>query len=245
MNLIILNKSEAEKKVSQEIINLINDKKNCVLGLATGSTPEGVYALLVEAYKQGKVSFKDVTTFNLDEYVGLADSHPQSYRYFMNNHLFLHVDINLDKTHVPGNKGDENDLSVYDENIKKHGGIDLQLLGIGSNGHIAFNEPGTPFDSKTHIVTLKESTIKDNSRFFNSIDEVPTSSITMGLDSIMNAKKIILMAFGKNKAEAICKMFTKDANVDLPASILQKHDNVTIYCDEEAASLLINEVKVG
>lgn len=245
MNLIILNKSEAEKKVSQEIINLINDKKNCVLGLATGSTPEGVYTLLVEAYKQGKVSFKDVTTFNLDEYVGLADSHPQSYRYFMNNHLFLHVDINLDKTHVPGNKGDENDLSVYDENIKKHGGIDLQLLGIGSNGHIAFNEPGTPFDSKTHIVTLKESTIKDNSRFFNSIDEVPTSSITMGLDSIMNAKKIILMAFGKNKAEAICKMFTKDANVDLPASILQKHNNVTIYCDEEAASLLINEVKVG
>lgn len=244
MNLIILNKSEADKKVSQEIIDLINDKKNCVLGLATGSTPEGVYALLVEAYKQGKVSFKDVTTFNLDEYVGLADSHPQSYRYFMNNHLFLHVDINLDKTHVPGNKGDENDLSVYDENIKKHGGIDLQLLGIGSNGHIAFNEPGTPFDSKTHIVTLKESTIKDNSRFFNSIDEVPTSSITMGLDSIMNAKKIILMAFGKNKAEAICKMFTKDANVDLPASILQKHDNVTIYCDEEAASLLINEVKV-
>ena len=245
MNLIILNKSEADKKVSQEIINLINDKKNCVLGLATGSTPEGVYALLVEAYKQGKVSFKDVTTFNLDEYVGLADSHPQSYRYFMNNHLFLHVDINLEKTHVPGNKGDENDLSVYDENIKKHGGIDLQLLGIGSNGHIAFNEPGTPFDSKTHIVTLKESTIKDNSRFFNSIDEVPTSSITMGLDSIMNAKKIILMAFGKNKAEAICKMFTKDVNVDLPASILQKHDNVTIYCDEEAASLLINEVKVG
>lgn len=245
MNLIILNKSEADKKVSQEIINLINDKKNCVLGLATGSTPEGVYSLLVEAYKQGKVSFKNVTTFNLDEYVGLADSHPQSYRYFMNNHLFLHVDINLDKTHVPGNKGDENDLSVYDENIKKHGGIDLQLLGIGSNGHIAFNEPGTPFDSKTHIVTLKESTIKDNSRFFNSIDEVPTSSITMGLDSIMNAKKIILMAFGKNKAEAICKMFTKDANVDLPASILQKHDNVTIYCDEEAASLLINEVKVG
>ena len=245
MNLIILNKSEADKKVSQEIINLINDKKNCVLGLATGSTPEGVYTLLVEAYKQGKVSFKNVTTFNLDEYVGLADSHPQSYRYFMNNHLFLHVDINLDKTHVPGNKGDENDLSVYDENIKKHGGIDLQLLGIGSNGHIAFNEPGTPFDSKTHIVTLKESTIKDNSRFFNSIDEVPTSSITMGLNSIMNAKKIILMAFGKNKAEAICKMFTKDANVDLPASILQKHDNVTIYCDEEAASLLINEVKVG
>ena len=241
MKLVILNKQEAEVQVCQEFIDLINSKKDCVLGLATGSTPEGVYAKLIDANKEGKVSFKDVTTFNLDEYVGLEDSHPQSYRYFMNNHLFLHVDINLDKTHVPGNKGDENDLSVYDENIKKHGGIDLQLLGIGSNGHIAFNEPGTPFNTLTHVVTLKESTIKDNSRFFNSIDEVPTSAITMGLESIMNAKKIILMAFGKNKAQAICEMFTKDANVDLPASILQNHKDVTIYCDEDAASLLVAE----
>lgn len=244
MNLVILDKKEADKVVCEEIINLINSKKDCVLGLATGSTPEGVYSLLVEAYKNKEVSFKDVTSFNLDEYVGLADSHPQSYRYFMNNHLFLHVDINLANTHVPSNRGDENDLSIYDENIKKHGGIDLQLLGIGSNGHIAFNEPGTSFDSKTHIVTLKESTIKDNSRFFNSIDEVPTQAITMGLESILNAKRIILMAFGKNKAEAICKMFTKEANEDLPASILQKHDNVTIYCDEEAASLLLHNVAV-
>ena len=129
MKLVILNKQKAEVQVCQEFIDLINSKKDCVLGLATGSTPEGVYAKLIDAFKDDKVSFKDVTTFNLDEYVGLEDSHPQSYRYFMNNHLFLHVDINLDKTHVPGNKGDENDLSVYDENIKKHGGIDLQLLG--------------------------------------------------------------------------------------------------------------------
>lgn len=242
MNLVILNKEDANIAVSNEIINLINSKNDCVLGLATGSTPEGVYALLVDAYKNKKVSFKDVTTFNLDEYVGLADSHPQSYRYFMNNHLFLHVDINLSKTHVPSNRKDENDLSIYDDNIKAHGGIDLQLLGIGSNGHIAFNEPGTPFDSKTHIVTLKESTIKDNSRFFNSIDEVPTQAITMGLDSILKAKRIILMAFGKNKAEAISRMFNNDADIDLPASILQRHENVTIYCDEEAASLLVKSV---
>lgn len=241
MNLVILTKKEADQKVSEEIIKLINYKKDCVLGLATGSTPEGVYANLIKANQEGKVSFKDVTTFNLDEYVGLEETHPQSYRYFMNDHLFLHVDIDLNRTHVPGNKGDENDLSVYDENIAKCGGIDLQLLGIGSNGHIAFNEPGTPFDSLTHIVTLKESTIKDNSRFFNSIDEVPTSSITMGLKSIMNAKKIILMAFGKNKAQAICTMFTKEPNIDLPASILQNHNDVTIYCDEDAASLLVTE----
>ena len=241
MNLVILTKKEADQKVSEEIIKLINYKKDCVLGLATGSTPEGVFANLIKANLDGKVSFKDVTTFNLDEYVGLEETHPQSYRYFMNDHLFLHVDIDLNRTHVPGNKGDENDLSVYDENIAKHGGIDLQLLGIGSNGHIAFNEPGTPFDSLTHIVTLKESTIKDNSRFFNSIDEVPTSSITMGLKSIMNAKKIILMAFGKNKAQAICTMFTKEPNIDLPASILQNHNDVTIYCDEDAASLLVTE----
>ena len=241
MNLVILTKKEADQKVSEEIINLINSKKDCVLGLATGSTPEGVYANLIKANQEGKVSFKNVTTFNLDEYVGLEETHPQSYRYFMNDHLFSHVDIDLNRTHVPGNKGDENDLSVYDENIAKHGGIDLQLLGIGSNGHIAFNEPGTPFDSLTHIVTLKESTIKDNSRFFNSIDEVPTSAITMGLKSIMNAKKIILMAFGKNKAHAICTMFTKEPNIDLPASILQNHNDVTIYCDEDAASLLVAE----
>ena len=241
MNLVILTKKEADQKVSEEIIKLINYKKDCVLGLATGSTPEGVYANLIKANQEGKVSFKDVTTFNLDEYVGLEETHPQSYRYFMNDHLFLHVDIDLNRTHVPGNKGDENDLSVYDENIAKCGGIDLQLLGIGSNGHIAFNEPGTPFDSLTHIVTLKESTIKDNSRFFNSIDEVPTSSITMGLKSIMNAKKIILMAFGKNKAQAICTMFTKEPNIDLPASILQNNNDVIIYCDEDAASLLVAE----
>jgi len=242
MELIIATKEEINQIVSEEIIELINKNNNCILGLATGSTPEGVYKLLVEAYKGNKVSFKDVKTFNLDEYVGLEDTHNQSYRYFMNNHLFNHVDIKIENTHIPSNKDDDNNLKIYDQKIKEAGGIDIQLLGIGSNGHIAFNEPGTPFDSNTHIVTLKESTINDNSRFFNSIDEVPKEAITMGLNSILQAKRIILIAFGKNKQEAIYKMFALDPSEDLPASILQKHPNVTIYCDEEAASLLVSKV---
>ena len=233
MKLVILNKQEAEVQVCQEFIDLINSKKDCVLGLATGSTPEGVYAKLIDANKEGKVSFKDVTTFNLDEYVGLEDSHPQSYRYFMNNHLFLHVDINLDKNHVPGNKGDENDLSVYDENIKKHGGIDLQLLGIGSNGHIAFNEPGTPFDSLTHIAELTEQTISDNARFFERIEDVPTKACTMGLKSIMNAKKIILIATGKSKKAAVEQLINGAIDEAWPCTILRNHPDVVIYVDKE------------
>lgn len=242
MELIIATKEEINKIVSKEIIDLVNEKNNCILGLATGSTPEGVYKLLVEAYNNKEVSFKNVKTFNLDEYVGLEETHNQSYRYFMNNHLFNHIDIKLENTHIPSNKDDENNLEIYDQKIKDAGSIDIQLLGIGSNGHIAFNEPGTSFDSNTHIVTLKESTINDNSRFFNSIDEVPKQAITMGLNSILQAKRIILIAFGKNKQEAIYKMMAFDPSEELPASILQKHPNVTIFCDEEAASLLLNKI---
>lgn len=242
MELIIATKEEINKIVSEEIIALVKTKNDCILGLATGSTPEGVYKLLVDAYNKNKVSFKNVKTFNLDEYVGLEATHNQSYRYFMNKHLFNHIDIDINNTHIPSNKDDENNLNIYDKKIEEAGGIDIQLLGIGSNGHIAFNEPGTSFESKTHIVTLKESTIVDNSRFFNSIDEVPKEAITMGLNSILQAKKIILIAFGKNKQEAIYKMFALDSNEDLPASILQNHPNVTIYCDEEAAELLVSKV---
>ena len=209
---------------------------------STGSTPEGVYKLLVEAYNKKEVSFKNVKSYNLDEYVGLEETHNQSYRYFMNSHLFNHIDIKLENTHIPSNKDDENNLEIYDQKIKEAGGIDIQILGIGSNGHIAFNEPGTSFNSNTHIVTLKESTISDNSRFFNSIDEVPKQAITMGLNSIMQAKRIILIAFGKNKQEAIYKMMALDPSEELPASILQNHPNVTIYCDEDAASLLVDKI---
>ena len=242
MELIIATKEEINQIVSKEIIDLINKNNNCVLGLATGSTPEGVYKLLVEAYNKKEVSFKNVKSYNLDEYVGLEETHNQSYRYFMNSHLFNHIDIKLENTHIPSNKDDENNLEIYDQKIKEAGGIDIQILGIGSNGHIAFNEPGTSFNSNTHIVTLKESTISDNSRFFNSIDEVPKQAITMGLNSIMQAKRIILIAFGKNKQDAIYKMMALDPSEELPASILQNHPNVTIYCDEDAASLLVDKI---
>lgn len=243
MELVIATKEEINKLVSDEIIELVKNKPNCILGLATGSTPLGVYSLLVEAYRKDEVSFKDVISFNLDEYVGLEPTHNQSYRYFMNTNLFNNIDIDINNTHIPSLNEDENYYKLYDEKIEKAGGIDLQLLGIGSNGHIAFNEPNTPFNSKTHIVSLNESTIKDNSRFFNDINEVPKEAITMGLESIMQAKRIILIAFGKNKAEAINTMFIKDSSEALPASILQNHKNVTIYCDEEASSILLNNIR--
>ena len=243
MELVIATKEEINKLVSDEIIELVKNKPNCILGLATGSTPLGVYSLLVEAYRKEEVSFKDVVSFNLDEYVGLEPTHNQSYRYFMNTNLFNNIDIDINNTHIPSLNEDENYYKLYDEKIEKAGGIDLQLLGIGSNGHIAFNEPNTPFNSKTHIVSLNESTIRDNSRFFNDINEVPKEAITMGLESIMQAKRIILIAFGKNKAEAINTMFIKDSSEALPASILQNHKNVTIYCDEEASSILLNNIR--
>lgn len=243
MELVIATKEEINKLVSDEIIELVKNKPNCILGLATGSTPLGVYSLLVEAYRKDEVSFKDVKSFNLDEYVGLEPTHNQSYRYFMNTNLFNNIDIDINNTHIPSLNEDENYYKLYDEKIEKAGGIDLQLLGIGSNGHIAFNEPNTLFNSKTHIVSLNESTIRDNSRFFNDINEVPKEAITMGLESIMQAKRIVLIAFGKNKAEAINTMFIKDSSEALPASILQNHKNVTIYCDEEASSILLNNIR--
>ena len=238
MNLFILNEKEINEKIAREILDLVKDKPSCVLGLATGSSPLGVYEELAILSKKENISFKDVTTFNLDEYVGLNPSHNQSYRYFMNDKLFSHIDIPIQNTNVPDGINYQDSMDYYDQKIALKGGIDIQLLGIGSNGHIAFNEPGTSFDSFTHVVDLKESTIKDNARFFDSINDVPRKAITMGLASIMQAKKIILIAKGKNKALAIRRLFTEGIDISLPASILKKHDNVDIYCDEEAASLL-------
>lgn len=238
MNLFILNEKEMNEKIAREILDLVKDKPSCVLGLATGSSPLGVYEELAILSKKENISFKDVTTFNLDEYVGLNPSHHQSYRYFMNDKLFSHIDIPIQNTNVPDGINYQDSMDYYDQKIALKGGIDIQLLGIGSNGHIAFNEPGTSFDSFTHVVDLKESTIKDNARFFDSINDVPRKAITMGLASIMQAKKIILIAKGKNKALAIRRLFTEEIDISLPASILKKHDNVDIYCDEEAASLL-------
>ncbi len=236
MEIKILSKSEIDDIVANRIVELVNKKSNLVLGLATGSTPVGVYQNLINAYEQGKVSFKDVKTFNLDEYVGLDGTHEQSYRYFMNTNLFDGIDIDKANTNFPNNKTDKPE--IYDEQIANAGGVDFQVLGIGSNGHIAFNEPNTSFDSLTHVVELTENTIKDNSRFFESIEDVPTKAVSMGLKSIMSSKEIVLIATGKNKAEAIKRLVEEEPNESLPASILKNHKNVIIYCDEEAGSLI-------
>ena len=237
MKFIVLNKDDIAKDIADRIVSLIKTKERPVLGLATGSTPLPLYEELIKRYKKGEVSFKNVKTFNLDEYIGLDELNDQSYRYFMNHNLFSHIDIDLNNTYVPNGLIKNEDPSYYDKMIKEAGGIDIQVLGIGTDGHIAFNEPGASFDSLTHIEALKESTIKDNSRFFDSIDDVPRYAITMGLKSIMNAKEIVLIATGKAKAKVISELKKGIISNDLPASILNKHNNVTIYVDEEANSL--------
>ena len=232
MRLVCLTKEEVAKEVADRILNLVEKKPNCILGLATGSTPIETYNEIIKESKERHISFQDVKSFNLDEYVNNSDF-SQSYRYFMDSHLFDFIDIKKENTNFPP----ETNPSSYDEKIDQAGGIDFQILGIGSDGHIAFNEPGTPFDSKTHIADLKEETIRDNSRFFKSIDDVPTQAVTMGLSTIMKSKEIVLLAFGKNKAKAIKAMFDKPS-IDCPASILSSHPDVTVYCDEDAKELL-------
>ena len=239
MKVILGNNEKISQLIADEFIKQVNQKPNSVLGLATGTSPLQVYANLIKANKEGKVSFKDVMTFNLDEYVGLEGTHHQSYRYFMNFNLFDHIDIKKENTHVLLGVGDYLEFAKkYDNEIANAGGIDLQILGIGSDGHIAFNEPGTPFSSLTHITELAESTLVDNSRLFNNISEVPTKAVTMGLQSIMNAKKIVLIATGKNKAKAIYNLLRGPMTEEVPCSILQKHPDCTIYVDEDAYSLV-------
>lgn len=237
MNVIkVKNYDEMSEKACDLIVNKLKKLDQPVLGLATGSTPEGFYDRLIEAYKQGNISFENTTTFNLDEYVGLSKDNPQSYYYYMNNRLFSHIDIKEDKAHLP--KGDASDLKEecerYEQLIKKSGGVDLQLLGLGTNGHIAFNEPGTSFNSRTQVVDLTESTIKANSRFFDSMDEVPTQAVTMGIGSILESDEIVMLVSGESKAEALAQVINGDVTEDCPATILQKHKNVTIVADEAA-----------
>lgn len=229
MKLIVKNKAEIAEDVSDRIINLVKEKPNCILGLATGSTPIETYDLVIKKAKEQHVDFSKVVTFNLDEYLNNNDVE-QSYKYFMHIHLFDALGIKEEQTHFPSEENYKN----YDEMIKKAGGIDLQLLGIGRDGHIGFNEPGTSFESHTQIVDLTKETIQDNSRFFKSIDDVPTQAISMGLDTIMHAKEIILIATGKNKKEALKNMFKKPDEA-CPASVLNGHTNTFVYCDLEAA----------
>lgn len=239
MKVIVDSSENIASSAAQGYVNFINNKPNSVLGLATGSTPESLYSELINAYNRGELSFKDVTTFNLDEYAGLPTDHPQSYRFFMQDKLFNHIDIDPAKTFVPDafNTSDQ-DMLAYDRAITEAGGIDLQLLGIGVNGHIAFNEPGTPFNTMTHLVQLTPETRQVNSRFFNSLDEVPTHAICMGMRTIMNCQNIILVALGANKAQAVRNTIYGDITTSCPASVLQLHPNVTVFLDEEAASLL-------
>ena len=239
MKIFVDTQENAAKAVAAKYVELLANKPDAVLGFATGSTPLGLYAELARLCSEKKITFKDVSTFNLDEYLGLDGTHDQSYRYFMDKNLFEKIDIDISKTRVPsGVDTDPEKAAQYDKDIEAAGGIELQLLGLGNNGHIGFNEPGTPFGSVTHIVELTDSTRQANKRFFSSIDEVPTHSVTMGIKTVMNARRIILMAFGKGKADIVKNFIQGEVTPEVPASVLQLHPDVEVYLDFEAASLL-------
>lgn len=238
----VKNKEEISKKAFEIMHELVTSNPKAVLGLATGSSPVGLYELMIRDHKENGTSYKDVTTFNLDEYVGLPKNHPESYYSFMHRNLFDGLDVKEENIHIPSSEGNlEERCDEYNEALSKQT-IDLQILGIGSNGHIGFNEPDTPFDSVTHIVDLNESTIKDNARFFDDdISKVPTQAITMGISNVMAAKKIILIANGENKANAIRATVMGPVDEKVPASVLQNHPDVVIIIDEEAGSSLYKE----
>lgn len=243
MNIHILKtKKEIDVAVSSEIIQLISKQPSCVLGLATGSTPLGVYSQLVKDHQTNHTNYAHVVTVNLDEYIGLDISHPETYYQFMHRNLFNHLNLNLDNTYLPhGLSGNpQKSCQSYDKLLSRFV-PDIQLLGIGANGHIGFNEPNTPFESTTHVIQLTQKTREDNARFFNTINEVPTQAITMGIKNIMDAKKIILIATGSSKAKAVYQMITGEVTTALPASILQTHPNVDIYLDHDAAKLLLEK----
>lgn len=225
---------ELSRKAAEIISSQVNMKPNCVLGLATGSTPIGTYNRLAEKCTAGEVDFSDVTSVNLDEYVGLTGDNDQSYRYFMNTNLFSKINIDINRTHVlSGIAEDMNkEASSFDALIDELGGIDLQLLGIGLDGHIGFNEPDEVFVKETHVVDLDPSTIEANARFFDSIDSVPKKAITMGMGAIMNAKKVLLIANGKNKEEILKASFFGPITPKVPASVLQLHPDVTVIFSE-------------
>ena len=233
--------------MSRQAANLISAqvivKPNCVLGLATGSTPIGTYKQLIEWYNKGDLSFANVRSVNLDEYKGLSGDHDQSYRYFMQNNLFNHVDIDVANTSVPNGKAEDADAecAAYDAHIRELGGIDLQLLGMGHNGHIGFNEPADEFVGPTHVVELAQSTIDANKRFFASEADVPRQALTMGMAAILQARSVVVIVSGEDKAEIVHKAFFGPITPRVPASLLQLHPNVTVVGDEAAFSVLRKE----
>jgi len=234
---------DMSKLAADYIIRKVSHSPKIKLGLATGGTPLGIYANLIADHQKNGTSYQGVTTFNLDEYIGLSGTDPNSYRYYMNHNLFDHIDVQKQNTFVPrGNADDiEKECIDYEKLIKNHGGIDLQILGIGSNGHIGFNEPGTSFDTETHVVQLTASTRQANARYFNSLEEVPTKAITMGIASIMRSKEILLLISGEKKTEALNRLLSGNVDENFPASVLKRHPYVTIIADKAAiADLKVN-----
>ena len=228
------------RAMSRRAANIISAqviyKPNCVLGLATGGTPVGLYKQLVDWYKKGDLSFAETRSVNLDEYLGLSPHHEQSYRYFMQVNLFDHIDIKPENTHVLDGlaKNPQAECTAYNRLIRDLGGIDLQLLGMGHNGHIAFNEPGDNFGLGTHVVSLSERTIDANQRFFESRDEVPRHALSMGIKNIMNARRILMVVSGEEKADIVCRAFAGPVTKEVPASVLQLHPDVTLVGDKAA-----------
>ena len=237
--------SEDYKAMSRRAANIISaqviTKPDSVLGLATGGTPVGAYQQLVEWYKKGDLSFAEIKTVNLDEYLGLSPHHEQSYRYFMQVNLFDHIDIKPENTYVLDGlaKNPQAECAAYNRLIRRLGGIDLQLLGIGYNGRIAFNEPGDDFGLETHMVDLSESTIDANQRLFDSRDEMPRHALSMGIKNIMNARRILVVVSGEEKADIVCRAFAGRVTKDVPASVLQLHPDVTLVGDKAALHKLV------
>lgn len=236
---------DMSEKAAMLFLKQINKKDNSLLGLATGSSPVGIYRNLIKWHSEGLLDFSAVKTVSLDEYVGLGASDPQSYRHFMNENLFKHINIKMENTHVPNGLAEDlwMEVSEYEKRIEMLGGIDMQLLGIGRNAHIGFNEPSDNFATNTHVVNLTKDTREANARFFSSIDEVPTKALTMGIGTIMRAKKIVLVSYGENKADALYKSFFENTNPRVPGSILQYHADVTVVADKAAMGRILSEGK--
>ncbi|MGB2994011.1 MAG: glucosamine-6-phosphate deaminase [Paenisporosarcina sp.] len=243
MNIIVLEDyqamSEQAAKLVEEQIKL---NSHSVLGLSTGSTPLGLYECLINGFKEREISYQHVTTFNLDEYLGLGKNHPNSYHTFINERLFQHIDIEQENTHIPNGMASsiEKECVRYEDLLDNVGPIDLQILGIGTNGHIGFNEPGTSEFSKTHVVKLDETTRQNNARFFDSKEDIPNHAITMGIASILKSKQILLLASGEKKASAVKQLLSKEIDANFPASWLWQHENVTLLVDQDAYKLIGN-----
>ena len=232
--------ASASRRAARFVADLVRKKPDCVLGMATGSTPLLLYQEMIRLHREEGLDFSQVKTFNLDEYVGLGPAHPQSYRFFMNQNLFSHINIDQSHTHVPDGRAldFEAHCRLYEQKIKDAGGIDLQILGVGTDGHIAFNEPGSSLSSRTRLKTLAKQTIDDNARFFDKPDDVPIYAITMGVGTILEARQILLLANGVNKADAVAQAVEGPVTSMITASALQMHPWVRGFFDESAASKL-------